>query len=81
MTQTKKQDPLRGVTLAEIVTTLYKHYGWQYLGSKISIKCFTKNPSIQSSLKFLRRTPWAREKVERLYLYTIKKKGPWDKKD
>lgn len=77
MTQTKKQDPLHGVTLADIVTTLHEHYGWQQLGKKISIKCFTKNPSIQSSLKFLRRTPWAREKVEGLYLYTMRKKGPW----
>lgn len=77
---TKKPDPLHGVTLKDIVTTLHDHYGWQHLGNKISIKCFTKNPSIQSSLKFLRRTPWAREKVERLYLYTIKKKGPWKTK-
>lgn len=61
MTQTKKPDPLHGVTLADIVTALHEHYGWQQLGKKISIKCFSKNPSIQSSLKFLRRTPWARE--------------------
>jgi len=61
-------DPLHGVTLKVVVTTLVERYGWQALGQRISIKCFTHDPSIKSSLKFLRKTPWAREKVEALYL-------------
>ena len=66
----RKQDPLHGVTLKMVVTELVEKYGWQKLGSQINIKCFTIDPSIQSSLKFLRKTPWAREKVEALYLST-----------
>ena len=61
-------DPLHGVTLKMIVTTLVERYGWEKLGQRIKIKCFTDDPSISSSLKFLRKTPWAREKVESLYL-------------
>jgi len=64
----QSHDPLHGVTLASIVERLYKHYGWQALGDQIPIHCFQKDPSIKSSLKFLRRTPWAREKVEALYV-------------
>ena len=64
----RKQDPLHGVTLKMIVTQLEERYGWEELGKRINIKCFTSNPSINSSLKFLRKTPWAREKVEALYL-------------
>jgi len=60
-------DPLHGITLEMIVTSLVEYFGWASLGKKIKIKCFTHTPSIQSSLKFLRRTPWAREKVENLY--------------
>ena len=63
-------NPLHGVTLEMILTRLVAHYGWQELGAMINIKCFNQNPSIKSSLKFLRRTPWAREKVESLYLRT-----------
>lgn len=63
-------DPMHGVTLEMIVTQLEERYGWQELGQRIKINCFTKDPSIKSSLKFLRRTPWAREKVETLYLET-----------
>jgi len=63
-------NPLLGVTLEMILTRLVEHYGWQELGAMINIKCFNQDPSIKSSLKFLRRTPWAREKVERLYLRT-----------
>jgi uncharacterized protein (DUF2132 family) len=59
---------LHGITLEMILTRLVEQYGWEALGSKIHIKCFTQNPSIKSSLTFLRRTPWAREKVERFYL-------------
>jgi uncharacterized protein (DUF2132 family) len=61
------RDPLHGVKLATILEELLKCYGWEELGNSIPIRCFTMNPSISSSLKFLRKTPWAREKVEALY--------------
>jgi uncharacterized protein (DUF2132 family) len=61
-------DPLHGVTLEMIVTRLVEQYGWEELGRRINIKCFNHEPSVKSSLKFLRKTPWAREKTERLYL-------------
>jgi len=61
-------DPLHGVTLEMIVTRLVEQYGWEELARRINIKCFNHEPSIKSSLKFLRKTPWAREKTERLYL-------------
>lgn len=67
----RKQDPLHGITLKEIVTRLEEKYGWQELGTQINIKCFTNDPSINSSLKFLRKTPWARDKVEKLFLKGI----------
>jgi len=63
-------DPLHSITLEMIVTRLVDHYGWERLGRKIKINCFNKDPSIKSSLKFLRRTEWARKKVETLYLRT-----------
>ena len=66
----RKQDPLHGITLKVIVTQLEEKYGWEELGRRIKIKCFTNDPSINSCLKFLRKTPWAREKVEALYLQT-----------
>ncbi len=66
-------DPLHGKTLEFIVTFLVNYYGWEQLGTHIIIKCFTNNPSIQSSLKFLRKTPWARKKVEDLYISVIKR--------
>lgn len=71
-----KQDPLHGVSLKMIVTQLVEKYGWEELGKRINIKCFTSDPSINSSLKFLRKTPWAREKTEKLYLQTTWKEGP-----
>jgi hypothetical protein len=61
-------NPLHGVTLEMIVTTLVANYGWEKLGKMFRIRCFTKDPSIKSSLRFLRTTPWAREKVEKLYV-------------
>ena len=64
----KTKDPLHGVTLESIVTRLVEQYGWQELGKRIPIRCFTNDPSLKSSLTFLRRTPWARKKVEDLYL-------------
>jgi uncharacterized protein (DUF2132 family) len=62
------KDPLHGITLEMIVTRLVDQYGWEDLGRRIPIRCFTNNPSIKSSLTFLRRTPWARKKVEDVYL-------------
>lgn len=70
MTEKTNKDPLHGLTLEAIVTSLEDHYGWDGLGQKINIRCFTSDPSIKSSLKFLRKTPWARKKVETLYLAT-----------
>ena len=61
-------NPLHGLTLKIIVTQLVEHFGFTYLGKEIKIRCFTNDPSINSSLKFLRKTPWAREKVEALYI-------------
>jgi uncharacterized protein (DUF2132 family) len=62
-------DPLHGVTLEMIVTELVERYGWDELGQMIDIRCFQLDPSVSSSLKFLRRTPWARKKVEALFVY------------
>ncbi|MDD2057758.1 VF530 family protein [Pseudomonas sp. GD03860] len=61
-------NPLHGVTLEQILTSLVEHYQWEGLAQRIDIRCFKSDPSIKSSLTFLRKTPWAREKVERLYL-------------
>ncbi len=61
-------DPLHGVSLEQIVNSLVAHYGWDELGNRIKIRCFTSDPSVKSSLKFLRKTSWARKKVENLYL-------------
>ena len=66
--KTHHQDPLHGITLKTVVTELREHFGLEELANQINIKCFKINPSINSSLKFLRKTPWARQKVERLYL-------------
>ena len=66
---TNKKDPLHGKTLEQILNELVDFYGWEQLGTMITIRCFTHDPSIKSSLHFLRRTPWARTKVEGLYLY------------
>ena len=67
------KDPLHGKTLESILEYLQAFYGWKELGEKIDIKCFTMNPSIKSSLTFLRKTEWARLKVQDLYLYTLRK--------
>lgn len=71
--QTSK-DPLHGKTLEAIVTELSEHYGWEELSRQININCFKSNPSVKSSLTFLRKTDWARKKVESLYLYMLRKK-------
>ncbi|WP_211343609.1 VF530 family DNA-binding protein [Neptunomonas concharum] len=71
MSTHQQNNPLHGLTLERIVTELEARYGWDELGSLINIRCFTSDPSIKSSLKFLRKTPWAREKVEQLYIKTF----------
>lgn len=67
--QAQPRNPLHGVTLEAMVRELAAHYGWVGLGQRVPIRCFTHDPSVPSSLKFLRKTPWAREKVESLYLF------------
>ncbi|GGH66741.1 uncharacterized protein (DUF2132 family) [Filimonas zeae] len=73
-TEHVSKDPLHGVTLEMIVTRLAASYGWEELGNYIRINCFISNPSVQSSLKFLRKTPWARTKVENFYKYSLRHK-------
>jgi uncharacterized protein (DUF2132 family) len=68
MKSQQPNNPLHGVKLADILEILVSRYGWEEMGKRINIKCFTQDPSIKSSLKFLRKTPWARTKVEQLYL-------------
>ena len=73
MTNTEQpKNPLHGVTLEQMVTALVSHYGWPALGEAVNIRCFQVDPSVASSLKFLRRTPWARQQVESLYLYVLR---------
>lgn len=80
MTQSahRSNDPLHGVTLEAIVTHLEKWYGWGELGRIIPIRCFLFDPSVKSSLKFLRKTPWARQKVEDLYVATVDRAGEFE---
>ena len=75
MTDSNSQtnNPLHGITLEVIVTALFEHYGWDGLADRIPVNCFMNDPSIKSSLKFLRKTPWARDKVEALYLSLMRK--------
>jgi len=75
MMASQANNPLHGVTLEMILTRLVERYGWDELGRTIHINCFTHEPSIQSSLKFLRKTPWARAKVEALYLRGLRPAG------
>jgi len=67
-------NPLHGVKLQQIIEDLVANYGWEYMGYQINIRCFTHDPSVKSSLKFLRRTPWARTKVEKIYLNMLEKR-------
>nr|WP_290519361.1 VF530 family protein [Alcanivorax sp.] len=71
MLMSQPNNPLHGVTLETVVTRLVEHYGWEELGDRIRINCFISDPSVKSSLKFLRKTPWAREKVEALFVDTF----------
>ena len=68
----KPKDPLQGMTLEAVLTALEAAYGWAGLGERIALRCFTHDPSMGSSLKFLRRTPWARDKVQSLYLFMLR---------
>lgn len=74
-TPPRPRDPLHGLTLEAMLTELVAHFGWPGLGERIAIRCFTSEPSIASSLKFLRKTPWAREKVESLYLFMLRERA------
>ncbi len=74
-----EKNPLEGITLETMVEALVENYGWERLGEKINIKCFNVNPSVKSSLTFLRKTPWARTKVEQLYLW--RSQTNWDPRD
>lgn len=74
MAGTQANNPLHGVTLEQIVSALLAEYGWDGLGQAVRIRCFTHDPSVASSLKFLRRTPWAREQVEALYMAMLSDK-------
>ncbi len=71
---TQAKNPLHGITLETILNELVAHFGWEDLGQRIRINCFSSDPSVASSLKFLRKTPWAREKVESLYLFMLREK-------
>ena len=71
-TPPQRHNPLHGVTLEAIVTALSAHYGWAGLAERVPLRCFSSEPSVASSLKFLRKTPWAREKVESLYLFMLR---------
>ena len=69
MNDQQPNNPLHGQTLEKILNDLVAHYGWRELGERIKIRCFARDPSVKSSLKFLRKTPWARKKVENLFIY------------
>ncbi len=76
MSEDQINNPLHGLTLEHIVTSLVDFYGWRELGMRIDIRCFNSDPSVKSSLKFLRKTPWARGKVEKLYLTMMRSSRP-----
>lgn len=75
MSDQQINNPLHGITLEDIVKSLVEYYGWEQLGMRIDIRCFNSDPSVKSSLKFLRKTPWARKKVEDLYLHAQATEG------
>ena len=75
------RDPLHGVTLEMVLNALVAHFGWPELGQQVNIRCFTSDPSIASSLKFLRRTPWARQKVESLYAFMLREQARQKRRD
>ena len=73
MSDQQPNNAMHGITLEIVVNSLFDHYGWAELAKRINIRCFNSDPSVKSSLKFLRNTPWARKKVEDLYLFTLRK--------
>ncbi|MBC8189959.1 MAG: DUF2132 domain-containing protein [Puniceicoccaceae bacterium] len=75
MAKEQINNPLHGMTLEKIVVSLQEFYGWEGLGERVKIRCFNDDPSVKSSLKFLRKTPWARKEVEDLFVYTLEKYG------
>jgi uncharacterized protein (DUF2132 family) len=75
MSTPQARNPLHGITLEQMLNALVAHFGWPGLGEQINVRCFTSDPSINSSLKFLRKTPWAREKVESLYLFMLREQA------
>ena len=79
MSEEQPKNPLHGITLEMVVTSLVDRYGWDGLAQRININCFKSDPSIKSSLKFLRKTQWARDKVESLYISTFETQSPWGK--
>lgn len=77
--QDQKKNPLHGVTLEKMLNELVEHFGWEKMGQRIAIRCFTTDASIASSLKFLRKTPWARAKVESMYLFMLRERARQEK--
>lgn len=75
MTDAQPKNPLHGVTLERMLNEMVEHFGWEAMGQRIRVRCFTDDPSVPSSLKFLRRTPWAREKVEEMYLFMLRERA------
>jgi uncharacterized protein (DUF2132 family) len=80
MAEKQPNNPLHSITLEMVVTRLVDFHGWDGLAQRININCFKSNPSVKSSLKFLRRTPWARDKVEALYISTLEPSCPWGRR-
>lgn len=79
MSTEQPNNPLHGVTIEMVLHSLVDSYGWDGLAQRIDINCFKSDPSIKSSLKFLRKTQWARDKVEKLYISTLERQSPWGK--
>jgi len=79
MSYEQPNNPLHGVTLEVVVSKLVDHYGWDGMAERVDVNCFKNDPSVQSSLKFLRKTPWARDKTENLYIATFVTPSPWGK--
>ena len=77
MSINQSNNPLHGITLEKVVIQLQEHYGWDELAHRININCFKIDPSVKSSLTFLRKTPWARDEVESLYIATFENPSPW----
>jgi uncharacterized protein (DUF2132 family) len=73
----QSNNPLHGITLEKVVIKLQEHYGWDELARRINVNCFKNDPSVKSSLRFLRKTPWARDEVESLYIATFENASPW----